>query len=186
MLERITDLLETKENFAFEITLATKSYRPIISLARADGYNVTLLFFWLQNVNLAIEPVKTRVLEGGHNIETEVIKRRYKRGIKNLFEIYLPVADEVMIFDNSEGKHELIAEKTFDTDLYVLNEPMFEQLKKPTMKTHKRTPNQQRILEGMDKVYEKLIAFKIKMNSELVILKNGKIVRIKPVATQDN
>lgn len=51
------------------------------------------------------------------------------------------------------------------------------------MKTHKRTPNQQKILEGMNKVYERLIAFKIKMNSELVILKNGKIVRIKPVDT---
>jgi predicted ABC-type ATPase len=130
MLERITDLLESKENFAFETTLATKSYRSIISLARADGYNVTLLFFWLQNVNLAIERVKTRVLEGGHNIETEVIERRYKRGIKNLFEIYLPIADEVMIFDNSEGKHELIAEKTFETDLYILNEIIFKQLKK--------------------------------------------------------
>jgi predicted ABC-type ATPase len=97
MLERIIDLLESKENFAFETTLATKSYSSIISLARTDGYNVTLLFFWLQNVNLAIERVKTRVLEGGHNIETEVIKRRYKRGIKNLFEIYLPIADEVRI-----------------------------------------------------------------------------------------
>ena len=65
MLERITDLLESKENFASETTLATKSYRSIISLARADGYNVTLLFFWLQTVNLAIERVNTRVLEGG-------------------------------------------------------------------------------------------------------------------------
>jgi predicted ABC-type ATPase len=49
---------------------------------------VTLLFFWLQNVDLAIERVKTRVEEGGHNIETEVIKRRYVNGIKNLFDIY--------------------------------------------------------------------------------------------------
>ena len=104
-------MLESKENFAFETTLATKSYRSIIRLAREHGYNVTLLFFWLQHVNLAIERVKTRVYEGGHHIETEIIKRRYKRGIKNLFEIYLPIADEVMIFDNSEGKHELIAEK---------------------------------------------------------------------------
>ena len=130
MLERITDLLESKENFAFETTLATKSYRSIISLAREHGYNVTLLFFWLQHVNLAIERVKTRVYEGGHHIETEIIKRRYKRGIKNLFEIYLPIADEVMIFDNSEGKHELIAEKTFDTETYVLNEAMFKQLER--------------------------------------------------------
>jgi hypothetical protein len=49
------------------------------------------------------------------------------------------------------------------------------------MKTYKRTPNQTKIIEGMDKVYEKLIEFKKKMNSELVILKEDKIVRIKPV-----
>ncbi len=51
-------------------------------------------------MTLAIEWVKTRVTEGGHNIETEVIRRRYKNGIKTLFEIYLSIADEVMIFDN--------------------------------------------------------------------------------------
>ena len=130
MLERINELLESKENFAFETTLATKSYKSILLLARERGYNVTILFFWLQNVDLAIERVKTRVLEGGHSIESDVIKRRYKRGIKNLFEIYLPIADEVMIFDNSEGKHELIAEKTFETDIYILNETIFKQLKK--------------------------------------------------------
>ena len=48
------------------------------------------------------------------------------------------------------------------------------------MKTHKRTSNQKRILEGMDKVYERLIAFKRKMNSDLVVIKDDKIVRIKP------
>lgn len=48
------------------------------------------------------------------------------------------------------------------------------------MKTHKRTMNQAKILAGMDKVYEKLIEFKRKMNSELVILKDDKIIRIKP------
>ena len=129
MLERISDLLDSNENFAFETTLASKSYKSKIFLAKEKGYNVTLLFFWLQNVNLAIERVKTRVLEGGHNIEVEVIKRRYKNGIKNLFEIYLPIADEVMIFDNSEGKHDLIAEKIFNSEIHVLNEKKFDQLK---------------------------------------------------------
>ena len=129
MLERISDLLDSNENFAFETTLASKSYKSKIFLAKEKGYNVTLLFFWLQNVNLAIERVKTRVLEGGHNIEVEVIKRRYKNGIKNLFEIYLPIADEVMIFDNSEGKHDLIAEKIFNSEIHVLNEKKCDQLK---------------------------------------------------------
>jgi len=130
MLERINTLLESKENFAFETTLASKIYKSKIFLAKEKGYNVTLLFFFLRNENLAIERVKTRVLEGGHHIETEVINRGYKNGIKNLFEIYLSIADEVMIFDNSEGKHELIAEKIIDSEINVLNELKFNQLKK--------------------------------------------------------
>ena len=129
MLERINDLLNSQENFAFETTLATKSYRSKIFLAREKGYNVTLLFFWLRNVDLAIERVRTRVTEGGHHIETEVIRRRYKNGIKNLFEIYLSIADEIMIFDNSEGKHDLIAEKTIESEIEVLNKVKFNQLK---------------------------------------------------------
>jgi predicted ABC-type ATPase len=67
--------------------------------------------------------------EAGHHIETDVIKRRYKNGIKNLFEIYLPIVDEAMIFDNSAGKHELIAEKTAHSDMAVVNTEKFKQLK---------------------------------------------------------
>lgn len=129
MLRRINELLESNENFAFETTLATKSYKSKVIEAKSKNYNVTLLFFWLQNVDLAIERVKTRVLEGGHNIEIDVIKRRYLNGIKNLFEIYLPIVDEAMIFDNSEGKHDLIAEKTFDSEIDILNQTKFDKLK---------------------------------------------------------
>ncbi len=129
MLNRINELLENEENFAFETTLATKSYKSKITKAKTKNYNVTIIFFWLENIDLAIERVKTRVLEGGHNIAIEVIKRRYMNGIKNLFEIYLSIADEVMIFDNSEGKHDLIARKTFTTDIVIFNEIKFNKLK---------------------------------------------------------
>jgi predicted ABC-type ATPase len=129
MLNRINELMKSNGNFAFETTLATKSYKPKILFAQEKGYNVTLLFFWLQNVELAIERVRIRVQEGGHNIETEIIRRRYVNGIKNLFNIYLPIADEVMIFDNSEIKNELIAEKTIDSEIDILNQTKFNQLK---------------------------------------------------------
>jgi predicted ABC-type ATPase len=129
MLNRINELMKSNGNFAFETTLATKSYKPKILFAQEKGYNVTLLFFWLQNVELAIERVRIRVKEGGHNIETEIITRRYVNGIKNLFNIYLPLADEVMIFDNSEIKYELIADKTIDSEINILNQTKFNQLK---------------------------------------------------------
>ena len=122
MINRVNDLLMMNETFAFETTLAGKGYRTKILEAKRNNYTVTLLFFWLQSIDLAIERVRTRVTEGGHNIETSTIKRRYVNGIKNLFEIYMVLVDEVMIFDNSGGKPELIAEKTLETVINVLNE----------------------------------------------------------------
>ncbi|TRX20906.1 zeta toxin [Flavobacterium franklandianum] len=130
MINRINELLEINKNFAFETTLATKSYKSKVIVAQKKNYTVTLLFFWLQNVDLAIERVKTRVNEGGHNIETEVIRRRYINGIRNLFAIYLSVVDEVLIYDNSGGKPELIAEKTLESEITIVNELKFNKLKK--------------------------------------------------------
>ncbi len=121
MLGRINELLREKENFAFETTLSTRSYRNKISVAKENGYSITLLFFWLETIELAKERVKTRVLEGGHNVMPDVIARRYLNGIRNLFDIYIPLVDVVLIFDNSEGKHQLIAEKIDNNDLTVLN-----------------------------------------------------------------
>lgn len=125
MLKRINELLSENENFAFETTLSTRSYKNKIIEAKAKGYRVTLLFFWLQSTELAKERVKTRVLEGGHNIETAIIERRYQRGIENLFDIYLPIVDGALIFDNSEGMHELIADKQIDGLLNISNQEKF-------------------------------------------------------------
>lgn len=129
MLRRINELLSNNENFAFETTLATKSYRSKVTIAQEKGYKVMLLFFWLQDVDLAIERVKTRVREGGHNIETDVIKRRYENGITNLFDIYLPIVDEALIFDNTGVKAELIAQKILGYDIEINNKIKFDKLK---------------------------------------------------------
>ena len=128
MLKRINELLNSNENFAFETTLATKSYKSKVIEAQNKNYKVTLLFFWLQNVELAIERVKIRVQEGGHNIENNIIKRRYIRGIQNLFKIYLPIVDEVLIFDNSFANQELIAEKKLKLNLAILNIKKYNKL----------------------------------------------------------
>jgi len=129
MLNRIKELLSENKSFAFETTLSSLSYQNKIVEAKQKGYRVTLLFFWLQNTELAKERVRIRVLEGGHNIEPEVIERRYIRGIKNLFDIYLPLVDGALIFDNSEGRHELIADKQIDGLLNVFNQEKYNIIK---------------------------------------------------------
>jgi predicted ABC-type ATPase len=130
MLSRINKLLDKNENFAFETTLAGKIHKNIILEAKTKGYEITLLFFWLDTTDLAKERVKARVLNGGHNIESEVIERRYFSGIKNLFDIYCPISDIVLIYDNSEGNHDIIAKKMNSPELKIINSLKFNELKK--------------------------------------------------------
>jgi len=129
MLNRINDLLKKGVSFSFETTLSTKSYKGLILKAKEQGYKVTLLYFWLQSIELAKERVKTRVLEGGHDIPEDVIERRYERGIKNLFDIYMDIVDAILIFDNSFGKHQLIAETDILKKLDIVDFVKFDKLK---------------------------------------------------------
>jgi predicted ABC-type ATPase len=82
MLNRIDELLSQNVDFAIETTLTTKSYLNTIAKAKRLGYQITLLYFWLNDVELAIERVKTRVSEGGHDIPEDVIRRRLQKGLK--------------------------------------------------------------------------------------------------------
>jgi predicted ABC-type ATPase len=82
MLKRIEDLMEEKADFAFETTLASRSYVKTIQRAKELGYTVTLLFFWLPSTEMAKKRVKERVLRGGHNIPEDTIVSRYYAGKK--------------------------------------------------------------------------------------------------------
>ena len=136
MLKRINELISNECSFAFETTLASRSYREKIYNAKEKGYNVTLLFFLLENVELAKARVASRVKEGGHNIPEDVIERRYYTGIKYLFEIYFSIVDGLLIFDNSFGKPAIIAQR-INSELVVLNNRKFNMLKEIYDRTRK-------------------------------------------------
>ena len=129
MLARMDELLQKGEIFAFETTLATKSYKQKIEWAQANGYEVTLLFFWLDSPNIAKERVAQRVAEGGHNIPLETIERRYYNGIANLFAIYIDMVDICYIFDNSEGERTPIAKKYKGGKEIIYNTDLYNQMK---------------------------------------------------------
>ena len=107
MLQRMDDLLSEGSDFAFETTLSTRSYVKFRERAQAKGYFVTLLYFWLPTPEQAIERVATRVREGGHNIPSDVIRRRYANGIKNLTALYIPLCNYWAIYDNSSADEQI-------------------------------------------------------------------------------
>jgi predicted ABC-type ATPase len=128
MHRRIKEFIAAGETFALETTLATRSVVKLMQEAQEKGFYVTLLYFWLNTPDLAVERVKMRVAAGGHNIAESTIRRRYVSGIRNLFELYLPTSDYWMITDNSMSPMEVIAKGFKNEKKEVYNPVIFNKL----------------------------------------------------------
>ena len=110
MLERLQTLSDSGTDFAFETTLAARSFAAFLRSCKTKGYTINLIYFWLRSPELAIARVARRVASGGHSIPEDVIRRRYDRGRKNLLSLYLPLCDGWMVYDSSENYPMLVAE----------------------------------------------------------------------------
>ena len=130
MLSRIDELMDEGADFAFETTLSTKSYVSLIKEARALGYKITLVYFWLASPEEAMARVATRVSKGGHDIPQDVIKRRYYGGINNLFKLYQPICDYWLIVNNTNGKSEFIADGEYDFSEIIYNNDIWNNINK--------------------------------------------------------
>ena len=130
MLKRINLFIKEQNDFAFETTLASKSFVKLIEKAQSSGYFVTLVYFWLNSPELAVNRVENRVKSGGHNISKPVIYRRYFSGIKNLSNLYMPICDYWMIIDNSESPFRVVAEGNKLEEIEIHEHQMFEKIVK--------------------------------------------------------
>lgn len=107
MIQRIESLVGQRKTFAIETTLATRSYAALVHKVHDLGYNVILLFFWLPSPEIAVKRVAKRVSEGGHNIPSETIYRRYRLGLQNFFDIFIDIVDSWSFYDNLNTPVEL-------------------------------------------------------------------------------
>ncbi len=112
MLIKTNYMLAHRKDFCVETTLATRSLMKIISRAKTLGYEVTLLYFWLNSPELAIKRVHDRVVAGGHDIREEVIRRRYIMGLAYFFDDYMQLVDKWILADNSKTPFSVVAEGT--------------------------------------------------------------------------
>ena len=103
MLRRMRQLARARLNFAFETTLAGRSLALWIAGLKRGGFRVHLLYLWLESADLAVSRVAERVRSGGHDVPEAIIRRRYAKGLQNLFELYMALADTWQVFDNSHA-----------------------------------------------------------------------------------
>ena len=129
MLMKIRYLLKRNQDFAVETTLATRTLMKIVKQAQAAGYTVTLLYFWLNSPELAVERVRARVAAGGHDIPEETIIRRYHTGIYYFFNLYSPICERWILADNSQIPFKVIAEGSKNDLLTVRNEEIYQKIK---------------------------------------------------------
>lgn len=167
MLSKIKELLTQRVTFAIETTLATKTYTNYVSMAQEAGYDVVLLFFWLDSPELAKMRVATRVAEGGHNIPADVVERRYWRGLNNLFELFIPIVDVWSIYDNYSIGPKLIADSNG-----VINETVYFEIMR-RMEKEDRKQLLERLKDGLEKSYIKLLQEKTDKNQPILISENG-------------
>jgi predicted ABC-type ATPase len=109
MLSEIHRRVRKGDSFAFETTLSGHLYARLIPQWRSDGYRVRLVFLSLPTSEMAIARVAGRVAQGGHNIASAVVRRRFDAGLRNFREVYLNLVDRWEWYDNSDTTPNLIS-----------------------------------------------------------------------------
>ena len=109
MLKQIHLLADRARDFAFETTLSGRTYVRLLRDFRGRGYQIHLFFLWVPSIDIALERIADRVRRGGHNVPEDIVRRRFKKGLPNLFQLYRPLLDSWVIFDNSSDTPNMIA-----------------------------------------------------------------------------
>ena len=136
MIMKIRYLLKKQKDFGIETTLATRTLLKTIRLAQDAGYTVTLLYFWLNSPELAVERVAARVEAGGHDIPEETIRRRYRVGIDYFFHDYAPICERWILADNSQIPFRVIAEGSKNDLINIKDEMTYEQIRRQAIERH--------------------------------------------------
>jgi len=129
MLTRLRELARERRDFAFETTLASRSFAPWLRRLREDGYRVHVVYIWVPDPETSVQRVRLRVLKGGHNVPPDVVRRRYRRGLRNLRSLYMPIADHWRIYDNTmRGGARLVAYGGPAGDQGVIDEQLWKRI----------------------------------------------------------
>lgn len=130
MLKRLRQLGDAKADFAFESTLSSRTFAAFLHALRRQGYSVAIYYFSLANPQLAIRRVKLRVALGGHDVPPDVVRRRFGRSLRNFFNLYMPLAEEWTLFDNSTPPHARAIAAKFANQLTVMESATWHKLQK--------------------------------------------------------
>jgi predicted ABC-type ATPase len=118
-VRRRAELFRRGISFSLESPLSGRSYLRTIDQAKAAGYRVCLLYFFVHQVEDSIRRVARRVESGGHNVPEETIRRRFPRSLSN-FADYAARSNHWVLFDN-QGANPMAVADFRDGELAILD-----------------------------------------------------------------
>jgi predicted ABC-type ATPase len=131
MLRRLDELAAARVDFAFESTLAARSFAPWLRARRSDGYRVHIVFLALPDADTAVLRVADRVRSGGHAVPEMVIRRRFEAGLRNFHGLYRGTADGWRMVDTTAADGPvLIAEQVGDAPVAILDRERWVRLER--------------------------------------------------------
>lgn len=129
MLRRLDELAASRTSFAFETTLASRTFAPWLRVRLAEGYAFHLVFLVLSSPEAAIERVRQRVREGGHFVPDDAVRRGDENGLRNFFQLYSPIATTWGLYENSQPPApRLIASKGEGRPPVIHNEVLWKNM----------------------------------------------------------
>lgn len=127
-LREIEEAVQRREDFAFETTLAGRTYLKLVKQLKADGWQVELVYLALPSMEMSKLRVAERVAHGGHNIPVKDIERRFARSLWNLLEVFSSAVDSCTCFMNTGEQPELIFRQN-GANRVIIDAQLFEKLK---------------------------------------------------------
>jgi predicted ABC-type ATPase len=112
LIEEARALLSAKASFAIESTLSGKTCIAMLRNAKEQGYRIVLHYILIGSARQAVDRVALRVIHGGHHVPEDDVCRRFDRSRKHVIEDYLPLADDWVLWDNSEPPHLRLADSS--------------------------------------------------------------------------
>jgi len=109
LLSRWKDLVDRRQSFAFESTLSGRTYAAMIRHAKARGFRLHLSYLYLATIQHSIRRVRERVKKGGHSVPVSDLKRRFLPSLQNFFDLYLPLADDALLYNFTLQPPRLVA-----------------------------------------------------------------------------
>lgn len=119
--------IKKRVDFAFETTLAGRSYINLLKELKSNGWHIVLFFLWIPDADFSRDRVRQRVQDGGHDIPEDAIYRRYPRIMYNLIHDYMPLCSKISCYDNSNPEPILVFEQD-ENGHDILNKDIYQRM----------------------------------------------------------